>query len=82
MIDPSANSMEGTNASAASSGCTLSITIPAYLEAENLSMLLPAIKQAAAAITPSYEVLIVDTEQPMDDTAAICDTDDPCRGAW
>jgi dolichol-phosphate mannosyltransferase len=72
MIDSRANSMGGANASPASSGCTLSITIPAYLEAENLAVLLPAIKQAAAALTPNYEVLIVDTERPMDDTAAIC----------
>ena len=72
MIDSSTNSMEGTNASPASSGSILSITIPAYLEAENLALLLPVIKQAAAALTPNYEVLIVDTEQPMDDTAAIC----------
>jgi dolichol-phosphate mannosyltransferase len=50
----------------------LSITIAAYREAENLILMLPAIKAAAAALTPRYEVLIVDTEQPMDDTAAIC----------
>lgn len=50
----------------------LSITIPAYLEAENLALMLPSIRQAAAALTPSFEVLVVDTQQPMDDTAAIC----------
>jgi len=50
----------------------LTISIAAYREAENLVMMLPEIKAAAAALTPKYEVLIVDTEQPMDDTAAIC----------
>ena len=50
----------------------LSIVLPCYREAENLPALLPGIKEAAAALTPKYEVLIVDTEQPMDDTAAIC----------
>ena len=50
----------------------LSITIPAYREAENLAMMLASIKEAAAALTPNYEVLIVDTEQPMDNTAEIC----------
>jgi len=50
----------------------LSITIPAYREAENLAIMLPSIKDAAAALTPDYEVLIVDTEQPMDNTAEIC----------
>jgi dolichol-phosphate mannosyltransferase len=56
----------------ASDPVELSITIAAYREAENLAVMLPSIKAAAAALTPSYEVLIVDTEQPMDDTAAIC----------
>lgn len=50
----------------------LTIAIPAYLEAENLAVLLPSIKQAAAALTSNYEVLIVDTEQPMDNTAEVC----------
>jgi len=50
----------------------LSITIAAYREAENLAMMLPTIKAAAAALTPNYEVLVVDTQEPMDDTAAIC----------
>jgi dolichol-phosphate mannosyltransferase len=50
----------------------LSITIPAYLEAENLAVMLPLIKEAAAALVPNYEVLIVDTEQPMDNTAEVC----------
>jgi dolichol-phosphate mannosyltransferase len=50
----------------------LSITIAAYLEAENLTALLPAIKAAAAALTPDFEVLVIDTEQTMDDTPAIC----------
>jgi dolichol-phosphate mannosyltransferase len=50
----------------------LSVTIPAYREAESLRMILPSIKAAAAALTPDFEVLIVDTQEPMDDTAAIC----------
>lgn len=50
----------------------LTITVAAYREAENLKLMLPEIQQAAAALTPNYEVLVVDTEQPMDDTAAIC----------
>jgi dolichol-phosphate mannosyltransferase len=50
----------------------LSVTIAAYREAENLAIMLPLIKAAAAALTPRYEVLVIDTEQPMDDTAAVC----------
>ena len=51
---------------------TLSITIAAYREAENLAGMLPIVKRAAEALTSSFEVLVVDTEQPMDDTPAIC----------
>ena len=50
----------------------LSICIPAYLEAESLALILPSIKQAAAALTPDFEVLIVDTQEPMDNTAEVC----------
>ena len=50
----------------------LTVMIPAYLEAESLKVLLPRIKVAAAALTPRAEVLVVDTEQPMDDTAEVC----------
>ena len=50
----------------------LSIVLPAYREAENLALLLPQIRAAAGALTPNYEVLIVDTKQPLDNTAEIC----------
>lgn len=50
----------------------LSVLIPAYLEAESLRDLLPDIKSGVAALTPSFEILIIDTQQPMDDTAAVC----------
>ena len=46
--------------------------IPAYQEAESLRSMLPKIKAGAAALTPEYEVLIVDTQEPMDDTEAVC----------
>jgi dolichol-phosphate mannosyltransferase len=49
----------------------LTIMIPAYLEAESLSALIPRIHEAASALTPAYEVLIVDTQQPKDNTQAI-----------
>jgi len=46
--------------------------IPAYQEAASLRDLLPEIKAAAAALTPAYEILIIDTETAMDDTAEVC----------
>ncbi len=70
MIDPLASS--SAEMLAPSREVELSICIAAYREAENLKMMLPVIKEAAAALTPHYEVLVVDTEQPMDDTAAVC----------
>jgi len=51
---------------------TLSICIPAYREAETLAMILPSIREAAAALTPDFEILIVDTQEPMDNTAEVC----------
>lgn len=50
----------------------LSIAIPAYREGENLATLLPEIKAAAAALTPHYEILILDTQEPLDETPAVC----------
>lgn len=57
----------------------LSVVIPSYLEEENLRILLPRVKEAAqqalteAQLDPArYEVVIVDTESPLDSTAQVC----------
>jgi dolichol-phosphate mannosyltransferase len=50
----------------------LSIMIPAYREGANLKDLLPQIKAAAETLTPLYEVLIIDTQTVMDETADVC----------
>jgi dolichol-phosphate mannosyltransferase len=50
----------------------LSVVIPAYLEGENLPSLLPEIKAACAALTPDYEILIIDTQTDMDATGEVC----------
>lgn len=50
----------------------LSIVLPAYEEAENLRMLLPALKEAARALTPDHEILVVDTREPRDDSPQVC----------
>jgi dolichol-phosphate mannosyltransferase len=54
------------------SAVELTVMIPAYLEGVALRDLLPKIKAAAEALTPDYEVMIVDTQEPMDDTGAVC----------
>ena len=46
--------------------------MPAYEEAANLKILLPTIHLAAKQITSSYEIVVVDAEQPTDDTKTIC----------
>ena len=50
----------------------LTVMIPAYREADSLRELLPKIMEAAGALTPDYEVLIVDTQERMDDTEEVC----------
>jgi len=51
----------------------LSIILPAYLEEENLNLLLPRINSAAHDLCSSnnYEILIIDTVLPMDGTQVI-----------
>lgn len=50
----------------------LSIVLPAYQEADNLRQLLPRLHEVARSLTPRYEIVVVDTEQPLDDTPAVC----------
>ena len=50
----------------------LTVMLPAYNEAATLRDLLPTIKAAAATLTPNYEILILDTQTAMDDTAEVC----------
>jgi dolichol-phosphate mannosyltransferase len=54
------------------SSLLLTVMIPAYREAESLRTLLPKVAAAAQALTPDYEVLIVDTQERMDDTDEVC----------
>jgi dolichol-phosphate mannosyltransferase len=46
--------------------------MPAYLEEENLRLLLPRLKRELASIGEPFEILIVDTMQPMDNTKEVC----------
>ena len=38
-----------------------SVIIPAYLEEENLQIILPELQEEIAKITKEYEVLVIDT---------------------
>ena len=50
----------------------LSVVLPAYQEADNLRQMLPVLNEVARSLTPRYEIIVVDSEQPLDDTPAIC----------
>jgi len=51
---------------------SLSVILAAYQEANNLRILLPRLKTVLFDLTPQYEVLVVDTQSPKDDTELIC----------
>lgn len=54
----------------------LSIILPSYKEADNLKKIIPRIQAVVKGIliTSEYEILVIDTTQPMDDTPLICET--------
>ncbi len=51
----------------------LTIFIPAYEEAENLAVLLPRLVSTVSAIEANYEILVVDTVKPKDNTKEVCE---------
>ena len=51
----------------------ISLVLPAYQEAENLKKILPRLHSVLKSMEVDYEILIVDTMEPMDDTPKICD---------
>lgn len=50
----------------------LSVVLPAYLEEENLRILLPRLMQSLASLNIAFEVVVVDTMEPMDQTSDVC----------
>jgi len=50
----------------------LSIIMPCYLEEENLRFLLPRLVKELTTIGDTFEILIIDTMQTMDNTKGIC----------
>lgn len=50
----------------------LSIVLPAYKEAENLVKILPEIHNQVKMLNVDYEILIIDTMNPIDNTKEIC----------
>ena len=52
---------------------SISVILLSYKEAENLQMLLPRIKHELDTLGVDYEILIVDTAEPLDNTKEICE---------
>jgi dolichol-phosphate mannosyltransferase len=50
----------------------LSVILPAYEEAANLEMLLPRLQSSLPLLGVTYEILVVDTCEPRDQTAEVC----------
>lgn len=51
----------------------ISVVIPAYKEADNLKKLLPRLHDVLGETNLPYEILIIDTMEPMDDTKSVCE---------
>ena len=52
---------------------SLSIVLPAYKEAENLTTLLPEIWKVLERMAIDWEVLVIDTMEPTDNARSICE---------
>jgi len=50
----------------------LSVALPAYLEAANLRSLLPEIRSTLERMHISFEILVIDTQTPLDETPSVC----------
>lgn len=50
----------------------ISVALLAYKEAENLKLLLPQIIEQVKVCGEEYEILVIDTKEPLDNTAEVC----------
>lgn len=50
----------------------ISVVMPAYKEAENLKRILPLLHKELSALHTDYEILVIDTMEPMDESQKIC----------
>lgn len=50
----------------------VSFALLAYKEEENLKVLLPKIRKAAEEIGEQFEIIVVDTQKPLDNTIEVC----------
>lgn len=50
----------------------ISVILPAYQEEQNLKEILPKLKDVLEKTVKSYEILVVDTLEPLDNTYEVC----------
>lgn len=50
----------------------LSVILPSYREEENLRILLPRLLETLQSLNVSYEIIVVDTQEPMDHSNEVC----------
>jgi dolichol-phosphate mannosyltransferase len=50
--------------------------MPCYLEEENLRLLLPRLVKELSSLGDPFEILIIDTMQPMDNTKDVCEVNE------
>lgn len=51
----------------------LSVVMPAYREAESLKILLPKLVPIVRSLDPHAEIIVADSREPLDSTAAVCE---------
>lgn len=52
---------------------SVTVSLLAYKEADNLRILLPKIKEQLESIGLEYEIVVVDSHEPLDDTGSVCE---------
>lgn len=57
-------------------GRGISVVLPAYLEEQNLKIILPKLNECLKEL--DYEVIVVDTQKPLDNTKQVCDENHCC----
>lgn len=53
---------------------SLSVILPAYKEADNLKILLPKLYAKLLEINTEFEILVIDSELPLDNTQEVCES--------
>ncbi|MBE5789012.1 MAG: glycosyltransferase [Clostridiales bacterium] len=51
---------------------SVTVSLLAYKEAENLAVLLPEIHEQMGKIGADYEIVVIDTKEPLDNTEEVC----------